>query len=144
MIDDALAPGAAKRRISPAREDDRILDRNDALVVVAVQRPGLKLSAAEAAFVHHQVKRMLVVIALFANGAQLGAQFVERKQACVGRDCLLQIELPSILRDFPACVAHLAILRTSLVQHGIRVVDVYIDFTWTAQLRQLREAAFGG
>ena len=77
VIDDALAPGAAKQRIGSARQDDRVLDRDDALVVVAVQSPGLQLSAAEAAFVHQQMKRMLVVIAFFADSAELGAQFVE-------------------------------------------------------------------
>ena len=41
---------------------------NNALIVVAVERPGLQLAAGKLAFVHHQVKRMLVVIALFADG----------------------------------------------------------------------------
>src|SRR5262249_10879978 len=42
---------------------------------------------------------------------------------------------------FPTCVAHLAILGRILVEHGIRVVDVYIDFTWGLEMRQLGEAA---
>ena len=36
MIDDALAPGAAKGGIGAAGEDDGILDGDDALVIVAV------------------------------------------------------------------------------------------------------------
>src|SRR6202451_2333713 len=56
---------------------------------------------------------------------------------------LLQIELPSILRDFPARVAHLAIFGTSFIQHGIRVVDMQIDFTWPAQMRQPDQSTFG-
>ena len=140
VIDDALAPGAAECGISPARKNDRVFDRDDALVVVTVQRPSLQLSAAESAFVHQQVEGMLVVIAFFAHGAQLGAQFIEREQ--VRDPCrLLQIELPSILRNFPACLAHLAILGACLIQHGVGVVDVYIDFTWAAELRQLAQAA---
>src|SRR4029077_8176985 len=41
VIDHALTPGAAKHRIGAAGENDRILDWNDALVVVAIQGPGL-------------------------------------------------------------------------------------------------------
>ena len=145
VIDHALAPGAAKDGIGAARENDRIFDRDDALIVVAVQGPSLQLSAAEAAFVHHQMKGMLVVIAFFAHAAQLRAQAFERKQALSSAArLLLQVELPSILRDLPAGIAHLAIFRSGLVQHGIRVVDMQIDFTWTAQSRQPAQASVGG
>jgi len=37
------------------------------LIVITVQRPGLELPAAELAFVHQQMKRMLVVITLLAR-----------------------------------------------------------------------------
>jgi hypothetical protein len=47
------------------------------MVVVAVQRPSLKLFAAEPAFVHQQMERMLVVVPFFAHGPQLSPQFVE-------------------------------------------------------------------
>src|SRR6266702_2764031 len=53
----------------------------------------------------------------------------------------LQVELTSILRDFPACLAYFAVFGACLIQHGIRVVDMDIDFTWTTQSRQLVEAA---
>src|SRR5579872_4059549 len=46
MIDDTLAPGAAKGGILAPREDRRVLERDDALVVVAIKRPSLKLAAA--------------------------------------------------------------------------------------------------
>ena len=68
VVDDALAPGAAEDRVGTAGEDDRIFDRDDALIVVAVQRPGLELSAGELAFVHQQMKRMVVMVALLARG----------------------------------------------------------------------------
>ena len=126
VIDHALAPGAAEDRVRTARQDDRIFDRDDALIVIAVQRPGLQLSAAELAFVHQQMKRMLVMIALLAHGLELRAQLFELKAGArlATRRRLLQIELPSILRDFPARAPHLAIFGTRLVQHGIGVVDV--------------------
>src|SRR5579863_146151 len=86
VIDHPLAPGAAEREIRPARQDDRILDWDDALIVVAVQRPGLQLAASEAAFVHHEMEGMAMMIAFYAHGAELGAEFVEREQArVVGR-----------------------------------------------------------
>ncbi len=81
VIDDALAPSAAKGRIESAREDDRVFDGDDALVIVAVQGPSLELSASEVAFVHHQVEGMLVVIALLSHDTQAGAQVIERQQA---------------------------------------------------------------
>ena len=143
MIDDALAPGAAKRRIGAARQDDRIFDRDDALVVVAVQRPRLKLSAAEAAFVHQQMKRMLVMIAFLAHGAQRRAEpsNESRVSSCVFaskvRTAIHPPRSPS-LRRAPARYS-----GPGLVQHGIRVVDVYIDFTWALELRQLRQASRG-
>src|ERR1039457_2307384 len=71
MIDDALAPREAKRRIVGAREDRCVLDGNAALIGIAVQRPGLQLAAREFSFVHQQVERMLMVVALLANGAEL-------------------------------------------------------------------------
>src|SRR4029077_7232577 len=56
----------------------------------------------------------------------------------------LQVELTSILRDLPSSLAHLPVFGACLVQHGIRVIDVNIDFTWTAQSPQLAQAALGG
>src|ERR1017187_198903 len=41
VIDNALPPRAPECRVSGARENDRVFDRNDRLVVIAVQRPGL-------------------------------------------------------------------------------------------------------
>src|SRR5258706_5608949 len=81
VVDHAFAPRSAEDRVRAAREDDRIFDGDDALIVVAVQRPGLQLSAAEFAFVHQPMKRMLVMVAFLACSLKLRAQLVERKQA---------------------------------------------------------------
>src|SRR5271166_2164602 len=68
VIDYALAPRSAEDRVRTARQDNRILNRDDALIVIAVQRPGLQLAAAQLAFVHQQMKRVLVMVALLASG----------------------------------------------------------------------------
>jgi len=47
-----------------AREWPRF-DGHTALIVVTIESPGLKAAAREPAFVHEQVKRMLVMVALF-------------------------------------------------------------------------------
>src|SRR5215471_18599050 len=82
MIDNPFAPSAPKCRISSTREDDGILDRDDRLIVIPVQSPGLKLTTAKSPFVHHQMERMLMVISLFPHRSQRRAQLIERQQ-CV-------------------------------------------------------------
>src|SRR5260370_38851317 len=77
MVDHTLAPGAPETGIRAARKDNRVFDRDDALVVVAVQGPGLQLSAAETPFVHHQVEWMLVVIAFLTHSPDTGTELVE-------------------------------------------------------------------
>src|ERR1700731_4896939 len=76
VIDDALAPGDAKRGVFAAGQNRRVLDGNMRLVIVAIQSPSLQLPASELAFVHEQVKWMLVVIALFANGMESRDKFL--------------------------------------------------------------------
>ena len=87
MVEDALAPGEAEGGIFAAREDRGVFDGNAALVVVAIQGPGLKLAARELAFVHQHVKWVLVVIALFADGVKSGDEvgFREQRQERVDR-----------------------------------------------------------
>ena len=78
VIDDPFAPSAAEGGVIVARKDDGVLDRNDALVVVAIERPGLQLRAGELAFVHQQMERMAMVVSLRADRAQVGFQFNRR------------------------------------------------------------------
>src|SRR5882762_1223302 len=68
MIEDALAPGETEQGVFAAREDGRVLDGDAALVVVTIESPRLELAAREPAFVHEQVKGMLVMVALFSDG----------------------------------------------------------------------------
>ena len=87
MIENALAPGAAERGILAARKDGGVFDRNPALLEVAVKRPCLQLTACQLALVHEQVKRMLVVIALFADGMKAGDELRFRKHRLFERAC---------------------------------------------------------
>jgi len=81
VIEDALAPGEAEGRVFASREDGCIFDGDTALIVVAIKRPGLQLAAGELAFMHQQMKWMLVVVALLANGMKAGDElgFGERR-----------------------------------------------------------------
>ncbi len=72
VIEDALAPGEAEGGIFGARENRGVFDGDAALVVVAIERPGLELAAGELAFVHQEMEGVLVVIALFADGVEAG------------------------------------------------------------------------
>src|SRR5260370_28689347 len=83
VIEDTFAPGQTERGIFAARQDGGVFDRDAALVVVAVQGPRLKLPARELALVHHQMKRMLVMVAFFADGMEAGDKFGFRKQRAV-------------------------------------------------------------
>src|SRR5579859_7587543 len=76
VVEDAFAPGDAKGGVLAARENRRVFDGDVRLVVVAIEGPGLQLPARELAFVHQQVERMLVVIALFADGVESGDKFL--------------------------------------------------------------------
>ena len=52
VIEDAFAPRQAKGGIFAACEDGGVFNGDAALVVVAIERPRLKLAAREPAFVH--------------------------------------------------------------------------------------------
>src|SRR5271168_3623945 len=52
VIDNSFAPGAAEIGVFAAGEDGGILNRDAALIVVAIERPGLDLTASELAFMH--------------------------------------------------------------------------------------------
>jgi hypothetical protein len=62
MINDPLSPRASKLCIVTAGQNDGVFDRNNALVVVTIQSPGLQLPARKAALMHQQVEGMPVMI----------------------------------------------------------------------------------
>src|SRR5205823_2043990 len=74
VIGNPLAPGKSERRIFSARENRGVFDGNSVLVEVAVECPGLKLTAGELVVMHEQMKWVFVVIALFANGMEASGE----------------------------------------------------------------------
>ena len=68
MVLQALAPGGAEGVVFGTGEQRGVFARDIALVIVAIERPSLELAARQCALVHQRVERMLVVIALFADG----------------------------------------------------------------------------
>ncbi len=70
MINDALAPGAAEIGVFATGENGGVFDGDAALIVVAIEGPGLQLAASELAFVHAQMEGMAMVVALFADLAK--------------------------------------------------------------------------
>jgi hypothetical protein len=76
MVENALAPDAAKCGIITLGEQERVFDRDATLVVVAIERPGLQLATGELAFVHAQMKRMTMMVACLTNRAQTVLQIL--------------------------------------------------------------------
>ena len=139
VIDDAFAPGEAEGGIFGAREDGGVFDGDAALVVVAIEGPGLELAAGEFAFVHQEMERMLVVVALFADGVEAGDEFVGRRGsfsldvirrragARFAQGAFIMFELHAIVSDFEAGIQDGAMFGTVFVEDGIGVVDVDQD-----------------
>ena len=75
VVDDAFAPSHAEGGIFAARENGGIFDGDAALIVIAIEGPGLKLAARKFAFVHEQMKGMFVMVALFTDGVESGNKF---------------------------------------------------------------------
>src|SRR3979490_353182 len=72
VIDDAFAPSAAEVRIFRSREEGRVFNRDSALVIIAIEGPGLKLAARQLALMHQKMKWVPVVVTLFADGVKAG------------------------------------------------------------------------
>ena len=108
----------------------------------------MELAARELAFVHHQVKRMLVVIALFTNGVKAGDELGFGEQRLfenIGcwRGHTLEVELHAIVGDFEAGIQHDAVLGAFFVKDGVGVVDVNQDFAAFGVRRNLLQEAAG-
>src|SRR5262249_27929097 len=70
VILDAMPPFDSRGAVAETRDHNRVLDRNRALVIVPVQRPGLHLTLVELAAVQKPMERMQAVIACRADPAQ--------------------------------------------------------------------------
>ena len=69
MIEQAVRPLAAQLAVIEAADEGRVLARDCRLVAVAIECPCLHLRLLQLAAVQHVMERMLVVIALGADGA---------------------------------------------------------------------------
>src|SRR6202453_5054081 len=88
MILDSMTPFEPDAAVAKARDHDGILDRNGALVIIAVQRPGLHLPLVQLAAVQQPVKWMQTVIARRADVAECGFKVFGACQrgACTKRE----------------------------------------------------------
>src|SRR6202158_2782162 len=70
MVLDPVPPFKTDAAVAEARDHHGVLDRNGALIIVAVQRPGLHLALVQFAAVQQPVKRVQIVITGSADLAQ--------------------------------------------------------------------------
>ena len=71
VVLDAVSPFDPCGAVAEAGDHHRILERDRALVIIAVQRPGPDLHAVQPALLQADLERMLVVVALRADGASI-------------------------------------------------------------------------
>ena len=102
VVVDAPDPGAPEGRILRFGKDDRVLDGDPRLVVVAVQHPRRELLARQLARVHQLVERMLVVVAARPLLAQARDEVVGGQHAARVRS---QSQLQPVVRR-PGCRRH--------------------------------------
>src|SRR4051794_12691716 len=76
MIVQAAPPLAPDRAVFAARNQARILDWDQRLIIIAIECPGLHLALGAFATVQQPVKRMQAMIALRTDIAQLGFQLI--------------------------------------------------------------------
>src|SRR6185503_8827278 len=76
MVQDALHPAAPDLAHRTAGQQERVLDGDVLLVVIAVGDPESNRLAGEATLVHQAVKGVLIMIMLPANAAQLLGELV--------------------------------------------------------------------
>ena len=76
MILDPVPPFQPGGAVAETRDHHRVLDRDRALVIIAVQRPGLHLSLVQLAAMQQAMERMQVVITRRADMAQRCLQFL--------------------------------------------------------------------
>src|SRR5258705_1356140 len=82
MILDPMPPFEPDAAIAEARDHHGVLDRYRALVIIAVQRPGLHLALVQFAAMQQPVKRMQIVIAGGTDVAQRRLQLVGIVERC--------------------------------------------------------------
>src|SRR5580658_2601918 len=91
MVHDALSPGAPEGWIVALGKYERIFNGNVALVVIAVQRPGLNLSPRQRSRVHPKMEGVAMVVTSFAHSLQALAQLLGREQGVFRNEFVFQL-----------------------------------------------------
>ena len=134
MVLDPVPPFEPDAAVAEARDHHGVLDRNRALVIIAVQRPGLHLSLVQLAAVQQPVKRMQIVIARRADLAQRRFQFLGavQRRACPSEKAVIPFKviwrskrnLRSIGGNLPARALGDLALGGVAQQHRVGIVDM--------------------
>ena len=95
VVLDPPDPRSAERGVLRLRQDDRVLDRDARLVVVAVQHPLLELEARQLPVVHEGVVAVVIVIAGLALAPQPLHELVAGKRCAVAH-AGLSVALPGL------------------------------------------------
>jgi hypothetical protein len=80
MVEDAFDPVAAELAVGGAGQQCGILAGHRRLIAIAVQRPSLHLAFIQRTGMQQMMEWMLIVVALGPHGADVGLQFLGRKQ----------------------------------------------------------------
>src|SRR6185503_8409807 len=80
VVVDAADPRATEARVLGLRDDERVLDGDPRLVIVAVRDPRLELDLRERALVHAHVERVVVVVAARALAAEPVDELLARER----------------------------------------------------------------
>jgi hypothetical protein len=83
VVMDAVNPLAAQFAIMGAAHEGGVLARHSLLIAIAVQSPGAHLILVQLAAVQQLMERMLVVIALGADGADRGLEILPGQRSFV-------------------------------------------------------------
>jgi hypothetical protein len=127
MFLDAFAPGAPQIRVFHPRQQRRVFQWNARLIVEAVQDPSLDLAVIELAAMQQTVKGVQAVIALIADAADTGKEFLARPRS-IGHNA---ISMPSCATSQPFAEASARSQNRRAAAVGI--VDVHEDLAFDAE-----------
>ena len=85
VLEHAMDPVAAQLAVEDAAHERGVLARHGRLIAVAVERPGGDLALVELAAVQKLMERVLVVVALGADGLDRRLEFLRAPKGAVHR-----------------------------------------------------------
>ena len=87
VLEHAMDPVAAQLAVVDAADEGGVLARDGGLIAVAVERPGRDLALVQLAAVQELMERVLVVIALGADGLDRGLELLGAPKCGVSGAC---------------------------------------------------------